>query len=87
MLKPSVKLGIYHIVIEPCEEGGCFESCPTLQGCHADGETYGETIDNIREVIAMHIAERKKDRKNFLSSIILKNPSEMKIELTVPVEA
>ncbi len=86
MIKQSVRISIYPIVIEPCEEGGFFASCPVLQGCHADGETYGEAIDNIREVISMHIAARKKSKHPF-SSVILKNPSEIKIELSVPVEA
>lgn len=86
MIKASTRISIYPIVVEPCEEGGFFASCPVLQGCHADGETYGEVIDNIREVIRMHVAARKKRPYPF-SSVILKNPSEIKIELSVPVEA
>ncbi len=86
MLKTSARISFYPIVIEPCEEGGFFASCTSLQGCHADGETYGEAIDNIREVIGMHVAARKKG-KYPLSSVILKNPSEIKIELSVPVES
>lgn len=79
-------MSIYPIVVEPCEEGGFFADCPSIQGCHAEGETYGEAIDNLREVISMHIAARKKG-KHPLSSVILKNPSEIKIEFSVPVEA
>ncbi len=55
MLKSSHKTYIYPIAIEFCEEGGFFASCPALQGCHADGETYKEAIDNIREVIKLRI--------------------------------
>lgn len=77
---------IYPIVVEPCEEGGFFASCPNIQGCHAEGETYGEAIDNIREVIRLRVSTGKKD-KSFLSSIVLKNPLDMKLELAVPVEA
>lgn len=86
MLKTSAKVNIYPIVVEPCEEGGFFASCPSLQGCHADGETYGEAIDNIREVIAMHVSARRKSKLP-LSSVTLKNPFDLKIEFSVPVEA
>ena len=86
MLKTSAKIYAYPITIEPCEEGGFFASCSALQGCYAEGETYGEAIDNIQEVIKLHVDARKKSKLP-LSSITLNNPSDMKIELTVPVEA
>ncbi len=86
MKKTSVKVGIYPITIEPCEEGGFFASCPTLQGCHAEGETYGETIDNIREVIKLYLGARKKDKEP-IAGVIVKNPSKIKIDLAVPVES
>ena len=44
-------ISVYPVVIEPHEEGGYFAYCPLLQGCHAEGETYGEALDNIRDVI------------------------------------
>ncbi len=42
---------LYPIIIEPCEEGGFFAKCSTLQGVHAQGETYAETLKNIESVI------------------------------------
>ena len=42
---------LYPIIIEPCEEGGFFAKCPALQGVHAEGETYSETLENIESVI------------------------------------
>jgi len=53
-------ISLYPIHIEPCEEGGYFAHCPTLQGCHAEGETLGEVIDNIHDVIKVHVELRKK---------------------------
>ena len=55
MSKPLKQTLIFPINIEPCEEGGFFANCPILQGCHAEGETYGEAIDNISDVIKAHI--------------------------------
>lgn len=86
MLKISQKTYIYPITVELCEEGGFFASCDSLQGCHADGETYGEAIDNIREVIKMHIEARKKDKK-IRNLPLFKNAMSSKIKLSLPVQA
>jgi len=55
----NTSIYFYPINIEPCEEGGYFAECPLLQGCHAEGETYGEVIDNIHDVIKEHVKLRK----------------------------
>ena len=47
------------VIIEACDEGGFFARYPLLQGCYAEGETYGETIDNIIAVIENHLDIRK----------------------------
>ncbi|WP_333654146.1 type II toxin-antitoxin system HicB family antitoxin [Dissulfurispira sp.] len=41
----------FTIIIESCEEGGYFAFCPALPGCHAQGETYEETIKEIHSII------------------------------------
>ena len=46
------------VIIEPCEEGGYFATCPCLQGCHAEGETYLEALENIQDVIKIHLESR-----------------------------
>ena len=49
----------YHfpIVIEK-DKDGYFSSCPELQGCYAQGETYEEALENIKDVIRLHIEDR-----------------------------
>ncbi len=37
--------------IEPCEEGGYFATCPSLPGCHVQGETYEETMSELRAAV------------------------------------
>jgi predicted RNase H-like HicB family nuclease len=86
MKKQPQKTYVYPITVEPCEEGGFFASCRALQGCHAEGETFGEVIDNIQEVIRLHVDARKKSKLP-LSSIILKKPADIKMEMTLPVQA
>ncbi len=41
----------FTVIIEPCEEGGYFADCPALPGCHVQGETYEETIAEMRSAI------------------------------------
>ncbi len=45
------------IVIE-ADADGFFVSCPALQGCYSQGDTYGEAIENIKDAIKLHIADR-----------------------------
>ena len=35
-------------------------SCPTLQGCHSQGDTEEEAIENIRNAIRSYLAALKK---------------------------
>lgn len=45
----------YKAVIEPQEEGGYTAFVPKLPGCVSEGETYQETLENIREAIELYI--------------------------------
>jgi antitoxin HicB len=45
----------YKIVIEQDEDGIYIASCPSLQGCHAQGVTIHEARENIRDAIRLHI--------------------------------
>ena len=42
----SMKL---RVLIHPAEEGGFWAEVPALRGCVSEGETYNETLANIRE--------------------------------------
>jgi predicted RNase H-like HicB family nuclease len=45
---------MYHfpIIIEECEEGGYYGECPQLSGCHVQGESYEETMKELKAAIA-----------------------------------
>ncbi|BAZ10369.1 hypothetical protein NIES4071_21840 [Calothrix sp. NIES-4071] len=45
------------VIIEKDEEG-YFASCPTLQGCYTQGDSYEEALENIRDAILLHIEDR-----------------------------
>jgi predicted RNase H-like HicB family nuclease len=48
------------IVIEG-DEDGYFVSCPALQGCYSQGDTYEEAVANIKDAIRLHIEDRIAD--------------------------
>jgi predicted RNase H-like HicB family nuclease len=40
----------FPVEIESLEEGGHLATCPSIPGCHAEGQTVGEALDNLRDV-------------------------------------
>ncbi|MGA2903737.1 MAG: type II toxin-antitoxin system HicB family antitoxin [Candidatus Korobacteraceae bacterium] len=41
------------------DDDGYYISCPALQGCYSQGETYEEAIANIKDAIRLHIEDRR----------------------------
>ncbi|NJL82791.1 MAG: type II toxin-antitoxin system HicB family antitoxin [Chloroflexaceae bacterium] len=48
---------LFPVLIEKDEEG-YFASCPTLQGCYTQANSYEEALQNIRDAIFLHIEDR-----------------------------
>jgi predicted RNase H-like HicB family nuclease len=45
----------YTVLLEKEEDGGYHAFCPMLTGCHSQGDTFEETIENITEAIELYI--------------------------------
>ena len=45
------------IVLE-ADDDGYFVSCPALQGCYSQGDTYEEAVENITDAIRLHLDDR-----------------------------
>ena len=84
-MNSTMNISLYPIIIEPCEEGGYFAHCPTLQGCHAEGETFGKVIDIINDVIKVHVELRKKHNE-LISNVQIKPQTEFNIQIPLPIE-
>ena len=61
----------FPILIEK-DEDGYYATCPTLEGCSTCGDTYEETISNIKEAIELYVEDCISDgelviQKNFIS--------------------
>ena len=47
----------FPIVVE-ADTDGYFVSCPALQGCYSQGDTYEEAVQNIKDAIRLHVEDR-----------------------------
>lgn len=47
----------FAIVIEK-DSDGYFATCPGLQGCSTQGDTYEEALANIRDAIRLNVADQ-----------------------------
>jgi predicted RNase H-like HicB family nuclease len=54
----------YRVVLIKSDEGYA-ASCPSLRGCHSQGATKAEALDNIREAIREWLDSEKDERSAF----------------------
>ncbi|MCL4558771.1 MAG: type II toxin-antitoxin system HicB family antitoxin [Deltaproteobacteria bacterium] len=52
----------YTIILEKEEDGGYHAFCPSLPGCHTQGDTYDEAMDNIKEAVKLYIESLKANK-------------------------
>lgn len=45
----------FKVIIEPSEDGGFVVHVPALQGCHTQGETIEEALENARDAIKTYL--------------------------------
>ncbi len=50
----------FPIIVE-ADSDGYFVSCPALQGCYSQGETYEQAVANIKDAIRLHIEDHLAD--------------------------
>ena len=65
-----MKKYLLQVAIEEDEDGVYVASCPALQGCNTQGDTYEEAMNSIKDVIQMCLEELKEEKKK----IDLKHP-------------
>jgi len=51
----SKKVYNYTVLLERESDGGYHAFCPMFKGCHSQGNTFEEAIDNITEAIELYI--------------------------------
>jgi len=45
----------YTIILDREPDGGYHAHCPVLKGCHSQGDTLDEAVDNMREAIEAYL--------------------------------
>jgi len=51
----------FQVLIQRDEDGDYIASCPAIKGCHSQGSSYEEALENIREAMELcveHLAEK-----------------------------
>jgi predicted RNase H-like HicB family nuclease len=59
-MKKTLKIYEFPTVIEKDESGYFFAYVPSLQGCYTQGKTLEEVLRNAKEVIELHVEDRKR---------------------------
>ncbi len=65
-------------------EGGYFAECQLLQGCHAEGGTFTEAINNLQDVIRVH-RECREGHGEIISAITIKKRQDFRVTVPLPV--
>ena len=48
----------FRVLIEQDEDGIFVASVPSLQGCYTEGDTFEQALENIKDVIKLHLDVR-----------------------------
>lgn len=67
------------IVLEPEDDGTYSVHCPALKGCHSQGETREEALNNIQEAIQLYLEVANEKARE----IIIQHPKSIAIEMAV----
>ncbi|MCM3273050.1 type II toxin-antitoxin system HicB family antitoxin [Paenibacillus elgii] len=73
------------LIFYPQSNGGYHVTCPELQGCFSEGDTYEEAHENILDLIKEHVKSMKEDDTNdLLSSVAM--PNKIYTEINLPLD-
>jgi predicted RNase H-like HicB family nuclease len=67
----------FTVIFEREDEGGYHVFCPALPGCHSQGETLEECIENIREAMQLYVESLIEDGLAVPEEDILIKPIEI----------
>lgn len=81
------KTQLYPIVIECMAEGGYYAECPILPGCHVEGETYAEAVENLEEAILIFLDSYRELGKLVPQTVRVDRDVVVSSSLPIPVVA
>ena len=54
----------FTVVIEK-DQDGFYAYCPQFQGCYTQGETYEQTLNNIKDAIRLHVEDQDLEQEDW----------------------
>ncbi len=69
----------YTIILEREADGGFHAYCPVLKGCHSQGDSLDEALENIREAIVAYLQSVKAHGEPIPQEDLLIKPVEIGI--------
>ena len=69
----------YTIILEHQADGGFHAFCPALKGCHSQGDSVDEAVENIREAIQAYLESVKAHGEPIPQEDLLIKPVEIGI--------
>ncbi|CAD0228240.1 conserved hypothetical protein [Planktothrix agardhii] len=64
----------YTVILQKEPEGGYHAFCPILKGCHSQGDSFEEAIDNITEAIELYIESLRADHQSIPREDLIVKP-------------
>ena len=58
----------FKVILQEAEEGGYIVSCPALPGCHSQGDSMEEALENIKEAIVGCLESLADERTRLLGA-------------------
>jgi len=74
------------VEIELLEEGLYLASCPAIQGCHAEGRTVGEALDNLQSVARVIYDLCQEKGLPFITGLAGPSPEAVILQIELPLE-
>ncbi len=69
----------FHVILEK-DADGYYVWCPRLKGCHSQGKTVEEAMENIREAVELYLETLSEDEiQRAVSKEILSTTCEVKV--------
>ncbi len=73
------------VTVEPQEEGGYLAICENIKQCYAEGETYEEAIENLKDVAQICLELDAQREGVSLEEFLLQGEQRKKYKLEMPL--
>ena len=73
------------VTVEPQEEGGYLAICENIRQCYAEGETYEEAIENLKDVAQICLELDAQREGVSLEELLLQGEERKKYKVEMPL--